>query len=92
METAASTGARRVRGRGAILARRASVAFGLGDGTMRIGRRGQRPRMAPVQVHDGAMLCLAPDTSTSGFLSGGDDGKFRRIAAAAGSAISPGSA
>ena len=32
-----------------------------------------------VDVHDGAALALAPDATPTGFVSGGDDGKFRRI-------------
>ena len=35
---------------------------------------------AVIQVHDGACLALARDIDGHGFLSGGDDGKLRRIA------------
>ena len=34
-----------------------------------------------VEAHDGAILALSPDAAPTGFVSGGDDGKFRRIGA-----------
>ena len=57
-----------------------TLAFALGDGTARLV-----PMAEPagdwrsVSVHDGAALSLAQDINPSGFLSGGDDGKLRRI-------------
>lgn len=57
----------------------ASVAFALGDGTLRIVRLADTSAWHPVTVHDGAVLALATDTGPAGFISGGDDGAFRRI-------------
>ncbi|HEX3993387.1 MAG TPA: WD40 repeat domain-containing protein [Acetobacteraceae bacterium] len=59
-----------------------TVAFGMGDGTTRlVAAANPSAEWHAVEVHDGATLCLAPDTGPSGFLSGGDDGSLRRIAA-----------
>src|SRR5579875_3706620 len=59
----------------------ASVAFALGDGTLRIaGRDGAE--WTRVEAHDGAALALAPDARAGAFVSGGDDGGFRRISVA----------
>ena len=60
-----------------------------GGGRLRAGRRhgayrrGRRRRATGVAstVHDGAVLAFAPDPTGDGFISGGDDGKLRRIAA-----------
>jgi WD40 repeat protein len=57
----------------------ATCAFALGDGTLRLAPRAGGD-WRDVEVHDGAVLALAPDI-TSGFISGGDDGRFRRIGA-----------
>ncbi|HVC59213.1 MAG TPA: WD40 repeat domain-containing protein [Acetobacteraceae bacterium] len=62
----------------------ASVAFALGDGTLRIVRLADTSAWHAVPVHDGAVLALATDTEPAGFVSGGDDGAFRRIASDAG--------
>ena len=59
----------------------ASVAFALGDGTLRIVRLADTAAWHTVPAHDGAVLALARDTTPDGFISGGDDGAFRRIAA-----------
>ena len=57
----------------------ATCAFALGDGTLRIApRKGGDWRSVP--VHDGACLALAPDAAPGAYLSGGDDGRFRRVA------------
>jgi WD40 repeat protein len=55
-----------------------TAAFALGDGTVRLlaGETWQT-----VAAHDGAALTLAADTAPAGVISGGDDGKFARIAA-----------
>jgi WD40 repeat protein len=53
------------------------AAFALGDGTVRI--YGQNTWLS-APAHDGGTLCLAPDVTAEGFLSGGDDGAFLRIA------------
>jgi WD40 repeat protein len=58
-----------------------SVAFALGDGTLRTVRPGEPASWSSVRVHEGATLALAQDVTPGGFVSGGDDGIFRRIAA-----------
>jgi WD40 repeat protein len=57
----------------------ATVAFALGDGTLRLIKLAQRETWDTVEAHDGAVLSLAADTGPTGFISGGDDGKFRHI-------------
>ena len=56
------------------------VAFAMGDGVLRLVRLADTTAWDSVSVHDGAALALAPDVTPDGFLSGGDDGGFRRIA------------
>jgi WD40 repeat protein len=56
-----------------------TVAFALGDGTLRAVSLADRETWRSMEVHDGAALSLAPEASPTGFLSGGDDGKFRRV-------------
>ncbi len=52
------------------------AAFALGDGTLRlVDPTGWRS----IGVHDGAVLALAADSRPGGFLTGGDDGTFRRV-------------
>jgi WD40 repeat protein len=53
------------------------AAFALGDGTVRLLAG---DTWSSVPAHDGAAQSLAPDVSPTGFVSGGDDGKFARIA------------
>ena len=53
-----------------------SAGFALGDGTLRIATDGE---WISIAAHDGAVLALAADGQ--GFVTGGDDGKLRRIAA-----------
>jgi len=60
----------------------ASVAFALGDGTLHIVRLADTANWNPIPVHDGAVLALATDSGPGGFVSGGDDGAFRRVDAA----------
>ncbi|OYV24387.1 MAG: hypothetical protein B7W99_02580, partial [Rhodospirillales bacterium 20-58-10] len=52
------------------------AAFALGDGSLRLsdGKGWSR-----INAHEGAVLALAPDSTVSGFLSGGDDGKLQRV-------------
>lgn len=57
------------------------VAFALGDGSVQLVALADRGDWRPVAAHDGAVLALASDTSANGFISGGDDGAFRRIGA-----------
>ncbi len=57
------------------------AAFALGDGTLRLVALADREAWNEVAAHDGAILALAPDCRAGGFLSGGDDGRLRRIAA-----------
>ena len=54
------------------------AGFALGDGTLRLARRGEA-EWRRVEVHDGATLSLAADAVPGGFVSGGDDGRFARI-------------
>jgi WD40 repeat protein len=58
-----------------------TAAFALGDGTLRLVDLADRENWHEVAVHDGATLALAPDAAPRGFISGGDDGGFRRIGA-----------
>ena len=55
-----------------------TAAFALGDGSVRLLAGSTWHSVA---AHDGAALALAPDTGRDGFVSGGGDGKFARIAA-----------
>jgi WD40 repeat protein len=55
------------------------LAFALGDGTVRLLSLTDRETWRNVEVHGGAALSLAPDATPTGFVSGGDDGKFRRV-------------
>jgi WD40 repeat protein len=57
-----------------------TAAFALGDGTLHLVPVGDQTNWQKVAVHDGAALALAPDATPTGFISGGDDGEFRRIA------------
>ena len=57
------------------------VGFALGDGTVRLVTVGAAGDWISVAVHDGAVLDLAVDPTGDGFISGGDDGRLRRIAA-----------
>ena len=59
-----------------------TLAFAMGDGTVRlvpVADPSSDWRSLP--VHDGAALSFAPDANADGFISGGDDGKLRRITA-----------
>jgi len=55
-----------------------TLAFALGDGTLRLVSVADREAWEPVQAHDGAVLALAPDIVPGGFLTGGDDANLRR--------------
>ena len=57
------------------------AAFGLGDGSVRLNARSNRLAWITAEVHDGALLSLSPDAASTGFISGGDDGRLMRIAA-----------
>lgn len=56
-----------------------TLAFALGDGTLRLVRVGAPDDWTSIAVHDGAILSLAPDTGAQGFVTGGDDGTVRRV-------------
>ena len=58
-----------------------TAAFALGDGTLRLVSLSDKENWRDVTAHDGAILSLAQDAWPGGFITGGDDGKFRRIAA-----------
>lgn len=55
-----------------------AVAFALGDGTLRVVRPGQA-EWTRLEAHDGAALALAADAVPGTWISGGDDGRFRRV-------------
>ncbi|MFO1082198.1 MAG: hypothetical protein U1E23_16395 [Reyranellaceae bacterium] len=60
-----------------------TVAFALGDGTLRrlpADLAAEAPE-ATAPVHAGAILCLCADPAGDGFVSGGDDGRVLRHAA-----------
>ena len=52
-----------------------AVAFALGDGTVRIAQAGEAWRS--VDAHDGAVLAMA--STPKGWVTGGDDGRLRRV-------------
>ncbi len=57
------------------------LGFALGDGTVHIVAAGGSGDWISAVVHDGAILDFAADPAGDGFISGGDDGKVRRITA-----------
>ena len=60
---------------GAVFERGGTAAFALGDGTVHLATgAGTWPR---IEVHAGAVLSLA--AATEGWVTGGDDGRFRRV-------------
>ncbi len=63
---------------GAAFDRSGAAAFALGDGTLRLVHRMDTEAWAAVEAHDGAVLALCAD-ARPGFLTGGDDGRFRRV-------------
>jgi WD40 repeat protein len=56
------------------------AAFALGDGSLRLAPA-DGGAWATVAAHDGGVLALAADVVGSGFVSGGDDGRFVRVGA-----------
>jgi WD40 repeat protein len=56
-----------------------TAAFALGDGSVHLVGLADKTTWRKADVHDGAALALAPDVGANGFVSGGDDGKLRRI-------------
>ena len=59
-----------------------TLAFALGDGSVRlVAMADASSDWAVVEVHDGGVLALAPDAGPSGFVTGGDDGRLRRVGA-----------
>jgi WD40 repeat protein len=57
------------------------VAFALGDGSLRVAALEAPRALLTFPVHDGAVLVLAADARPTGFVSGGDDGRFARVGA-----------
>ncbi len=57
------------------------LAFALGDGTVRLVAMADLGTWNTVEAHDGGILALAADAQPTGFVTGGDDGKLRRIGA-----------
>jgi WD40 repeat protein len=60
-----------------------TAAFALGDGAVWLADRTQWRR---VDAHAGGVLALAPDARHGGFVTGGDDGAFRRVGVDGGAA------
>jgi WD40 repeat protein len=58
-----------------------SVAWGLGDGSLRVAQLSAPQELATHLVHDGGLLALTADCRPGGFISGGDDGRFVRSGA-----------
>jgi WD40 repeat protein len=58
-----------------------TLAFALGDGTVRSVAMADLDTWNTIEVHDGGILAIAADGQASGFVTGGDDGKLRRIGA-----------
>ena len=56
-----------------------TACFALGDGSLHAVGVADTENWRKIAAHDGAALALAPDATSAGFLSGGDDGKFYRI-------------
>lgn len=54
------------------------IAAGLGDGTVLVFRPGAPPKV--IEAHHGAVLCMDAEGDTGAVLTGGDDGRFLRIA------------
>jgi WD40 repeat protein len=58
------------------------AALALGDGSVRLVTvQSPAEDWTSHKLHDGAALALTPDAAPTGFVSGGDDGGFRRLAA-----------
>jgi len=57
------------------------ASFGMGDGTQHLARVGETDPWVRHVVHEGGLLALAPDVTPGSFISGGDDGFFRRLRA-----------
>jgi WD40 repeat protein len=58
-----------------------TLAFALGDGTVRLVAMADLAMWNTVEVHDGGILAISADAQPAGFVTGGDDGKLRRIGA-----------
>ncbi|PPQ30343.1 WD40 repeat domain-containing protein [Rhodopila globiformis] len=58
-----------------------TAGFALGDGSVRLMRVGSADEWTSIPAHDGAILGFAMDPGGDGFISGGDDGKLRRVGA-----------
>jgi WD40 repeat protein len=60
-----------------------TLAIALGDGTLRLVEIADCATWHTAETHDGAILSLAPAAAPTdpGFITGGDDGKFRRVTA-----------
>ena len=63
----------------AVFSDAGTLAAALGDGSVQLVDPDQEVRS--VQVHDGAVLCMALDVDGQGFITGGDDGRLVRISA-----------
>jgi WD40 repeat protein len=55
------------------------LALALGDGSLRLATLASSRVLENHPVHDGAVLDLAADAKPTGFVTGGDDGRFLRV-------------
>jgi WD40 repeat protein len=55
------------------------LAFALGDGSLRVATLASPRILENHPVHDGATLALSADAKPTGFIAGGDDGRFVRV-------------
>ena len=58
-----------------------TLAFALGDGTVRLVAMADLDTWHTAEAHDGGILAVAADTQPSSFVTGGDDGKLMRVGA-----------
>ena len=56
-----------------------TCAFATGEGTLHVAPRLGGGAWRSVPAHDGAILALAPGAGPADYISGGDDGRFRRV-------------
>jgi WD40 repeat protein len=56
------------------------LAFALGDGSLRMANLTAPRTLENHALHDGAVLALAADAKPTGFVTGGDDARFLRVA------------
>jgi len=55
------------------------AAFALGDGSVHLVPLAERESWQRIEAHNGSVMALAPDCISESFITGGDDGFFRRL-------------